>query len=84
LLVVSGHLGIGDDEEGFVVGVVGGAGPVVGTEDDGGAIEDGKFVVQQVARWELGDADGLGGGSPGIAVFALAGNGQPSISRLLL
>ena len=50
MLIVSGDLGIGDDEEGFVVGVIGGTGPVVGTDDDTGAIEDGKFVVQQVAR----------------------------------
>ena len=71
---MSGDLGIGDDEEGFVVGVIGGTGPVVGTDDDTGAIDNGKFVVQQVTRWELGDADRLGRGIPRVAIFALAGN----------
>ena len=76
LLVVSSDLGIGDDEQRFVIGVIGGVRPVVGTEDDGSPIEDGKFVVQQVARWKLRDADGLSGRIPRIAVFALTRNAE--------
>ena len=69
-----GDLGIGEDEEGFVVGVVSGTSPVMGTEDDTRSIDNGKFVVQQVTRWKLGDADRLGRGIPRVAIFALAGN----------
>ena len=71
-----GDLGVGDDEKGFVIGVVGGTRPVMGTEDDGGAIENGKFVMQQVARWELRDANGLSRRVPRIAVFALTRNAE--------
>ena len=74
MLIVSGDLRVGNDKKRFVIGVIGGACPVVGTEDDSGAIEDGKFVVQQVARWELRDADGLSWRVPRITVLALAGN----------
>jgi hypothetical protein len=44
-LVMGGDDRVVNDEEGFVVGVVGGGGPIVGADDDFAMIEYCKFVV---------------------------------------
>ena len=46
---MGGDRWIFNHHQGFVIFIIPSSCPIMGTEDDGGAIDDGKLVVQQIA-----------------------------------